>query len=136
MKKYPALVDVYYRTYTQDPESGGIISTWHYDDPTTYECNFMSLKGHAEQFGETYAQSDTVKLEVRPRDAEYIDLSMRFGNLRMKNEQTENYYRYVGDRTPGEVIDYVFNIDGMNPQVDNNGRIVAVEIFGFLAGVA
>jgi hypothetical protein len=54
----------------------------------------------------------------------------------MKNEQTENYYRYVGDRTPGEVIDYVFNIDGMNPQVDNNGRIVAVEIFGFLAGVA
>lgn len=131
-KSYPALVDVYYQTQEQDPISGAINSTWHYDDPSTYRCNFFSLKGHAEDFGATYAESDTVKLEVRPVDAQFIDLTMRFGNLRMRAEQTENYYSYVGDRAQGTPLDYYFNIDSMNPQVDINGRIVSVEIYGKL----
>lgn len=132
IKNYPALVDVYYQTTEQDPLTGEMITVWHYDDPETYRCNFMSLKGHAESFGADYSESDTVKVEVKPNDGEFINLSMRFGNLRMRHDQTERYFRYVGDRTP-ETIDYYFNIDSMNPQVDANGRIVCVEVYGTLA---
>jgi hypothetical protein len=133
-KKYPAYVDVYFKTTVQDPDTGDITSTWHYEDPHTYKCNFMSLKGHSEKFGATYASSDTVKLEVSPEDAQFINLSMRFGNLRMRLDDTNEYYKYVGNRAGGSVpVNYYFNIDGMNPQVDNNGRIVSVEVYGKLA---
>lgn len=131
-KKYPAMVDIYHETSYQDDLTGEQVTTWHYDEPFTYRCNFMSLKGHSEHFGETYADSDTVKVEVAPEDAKFINLSMRFGNLRMRTDETQQYYEYVGDRTP-ETVAYYFNIDSMNPQVDNNGRIVCVEIYGTLA---
>lgn len=135
-KTYPALVDVYRSTREQDPLSGDFETVWHYDEPYTYACNFMSLKGHGEEFGETYAESDAVKVEVSPEDAKFITLAMRFGNLRMRLDESEEYYKYVGDRFPDGPINYYFNIDSMNPQVDNNGRVVCVEIYGKLAEVA
>lgn len=135
-KQYPGLVDVYHQTTTADPDSGEIFREWHYDEPFTYRCNFMSLKGHAEQFGKTYGESDAVKVEVKPEDAKFINVGMRFGNLRMRLNENEDYYAYVGDRFPSLEVDYFFNIDSMNPQVDNNGRVVCVEIYGQLATVA
>lgn len=136
-KPYPALVDVYPQEITQDPISGTIIREWFYDDPSTYRCNFMSLKGHGEEFGAEYAEADSVKLEIDPQDARFITLAMRFGNLRMANDETQQYYSYVGDRLKDEEhASYYFNIDAMNPQVDNNGRIVCVEVYGRLAAAS
>lgn len=132
-KPYPALVDVYKRIRIQDPISGNMSFKWIYDEPETYRCNFMSLKGHSEEFGGGYAESDTVKVELSPKDARNIDLSQRFGNLRMAHDESQAYYSFVGDRVSNEVINYYFNIDGMNPQVDNNGRVVCVELYGRLA---
>jgi hypothetical protein len=133
-KPYPALVDVYHMTSTQPEGSLEIVREWHYDEPFTYECNFMSLTGHGEKFGVDYTEKDLVKIEVKPQDAKFINLGMRFGNVRMKNQDSEQYYAYVGDRIgDSNVIDYYFNIDSINPQVDNNGRIVCVEIYGKLA---
>ena len=130
-KQYPALVDVYNHEWRE--WAGEIYSYWNYDDPTVYRCNFMSLKGHSLQFGEAYASSDRVKIEVDPRDAEFIQIGMRFGNLRMKNDQSQQYYKYVGRLIPDIAVDYYFDIDAMNPQIDNNGRVVCVEIYGQLA---
>ena len=93
----------------------------------------MSLKGQSWRFGESYASSDRVKIEVDPRDAEFIQIGMRFGNLRMKHDQSQQYYKYVGRLIPDIAVDYYFDIDTMNPQVDNNGRVVCVEIYGQLA---
>ncbi len=95
-KQYPALVDVYHETTWVDPDSGEIFREWQYDEPYSYRCNFMSLKGHAEKFGAEYGASNTVKVEVRPEDAKFINLSMRFGNLRMTLDDDERYYAYVG----------------------------------------
>jgi len=133
-KQYPGLVDVYEQTTMQDPITGETVHVWDYDNPTTYVCNFMSLKGHTEEFGETYSDSDAVKLEVKPYDGSFINLSMRFGNIRMRLDETENYYEWVGRRFPD--VPYYFNLDGMNPQVDTRGRIVSVEVYGTLAAVA
>lgn len=136
-KPYPALVDVYLQRNVQDPVSGGVKSVWDYETPSTYRCNFMSLKGHGEEFGAEYAESDSVKLEIDPEDARFITLAMRFGNLRMANDETQQYYSYVGDRLKNEeYASYYFNIDAMNPQVDNNGRIVCVEVYGRLAAAS
>lgn len=132
-KPYPALVDVYKRVGIQDPVSGGIVYKWVYDDPETYRCNFMSLKGHSQSFGEVYAESDTVKVELAPEDARLVDLTQRFGNLRMAGDESQQYYAFVGDRMQTESINYYFNIDGMNPQVSTNGRVVCVEVYGKLA---
>lgn len=132
-KRYPALVDVYYEVVEQDPISGTTKRRWVYDDPTAHRCNFMSLKGHSESFGEAYTSTDSIKLEVSPEAARFITLGGRFGNLRMANDESQQYYSYVGDRMSAAVISYYFNIDSMNPQVDNNGRIVCVEIYGRLA---
>ncbi len=38
----------------------------------------------------------------------------------------------MSDRFSDQPIDYYFNIDSMNPQVDLNGRIVCVEVYGKL----
>lgn len=135
-KPYPALVDVYRRERVQDPMSGAITFEWRYDDPETYRCNFMSLKGHAESFGEVYAASDVVKVEVSPEDARHINLSQRLGNMRMAGDEGQQYYSFVGDRVSDAPINYYFNIDGMNPQVSPNGRVVCVEIYGKLAQAA
>lgn len=134
-KQYPALVDLYTERTTQDPINGEIIRAWDYDAPATYVCNFVSLKGHAEKFGAKYASADSVKLEVRPEDGSHVNLALRFGNLRMRLDETEKYYEHVGKRPNGGAR-YVFNIDAMNPQVDNLGRVVCVEVFGVLAQVA
>lgn len=133
-KQYPGLVDVYESTTVQDPTTGENITTWHYDSPTTYVCNFMSLRGHTEEFGETYSNTDAVKVEVEPEDASFINLSMRFGNIRMRLDENEHYYEWVGRRFPD--VPYYFNVDGMNPQIDTRGRVVSVEIYGTLAAVA
>jgi hypothetical protein len=136
-KPYPALVDVYKRVRVQNPVSGAFVYKWVYDDPETYRCNFMSLKGHGEEFGAAYTEADSVKLEIDPQDARFVTLAMRFGNLRMANDETQQYYSYVGDRLQSEKhASYYFNIDAMNPQVDNNGRIVCVEVYGRLAQAA
>jgi len=132
IKSYPALVDVYAETSTQDPITGSIVKAWDYANPATYVCNFVSLSGHAEKFGEKYASTDAVKVEVRPEDGQFINLSLRFGNLRMRPDETENYYENVGNRPDGPAT-HVFNIDAMNPQVDHLGRVVCVEVFGVLA---
>ena len=135
-KHYPALVDVYVERVVQDPLTGDVTRTWDYENPFTYVCNFMSLKGHAEKFGEkgTYDASDAVKVEVKPEDARFVTVAMRFGNLRKRTDDTQEYYRWVGRRS--ETEPYYFNIDSMNPQVDTGGRIVCVEIYGQLATLA
>lgn len=135
-KNYPALVDVYYQETFIDPNTSETIRVWRYDDPETYQCNFMSLKGHAEEFGDEFYDQDAVKLEVSPASARTINLSMRFGNIRMRNDETQEYYKFVGDRPTGNALRYYFNIDSMNPQVDHNGRVVCVEIYGVLTTVA
>ncbi|KQX75400.1 hypothetical protein [Aeromicrobium sp. Root472D3] len=134
-KAYPALVDVYTESETQDPITGGINHGWDYENPVTFGCNFFSLRGHAEKFGDEYANTDAVKLEVCPSDGALINLSQRFGHLRMRLDETETYYENVGMRPAGGRR-YVFNIDAMSPQVDPLGRVVCVEVFGVLAQVA
>jgi hypothetical protein len=131
VKRYPGLVDVYVETTSQDPVTGETVKAWDYENPATYLCNFYSLRGHAEKFGETYANTDAVKLEVRPAEGKFINLAQRFGNLRMRLDETEEYYENVGVRPDGGAH-YVFNIDGLNPQVDNHGRVVCIEIYGVL----
>lgn len=131
-KTYPSLVDVYFQITRRHPVTQEIIREWKYDEPLTFRCNYMSLSGHAEQYQKTlYEAMDDIRVEVLPQHAEQITLAMRFGNLRNANDPSEQYYRWVGQRTDG--APYYFNISAMHPKVDGIGRIQFVEIMGKLA---
>lgn len=133
-KTYPALVDVYFETVYEDPITGELVRKWVYDEPMVFKCNYMSLTGHAEKYQKSfYDDMDDIRVEVKPEDAEKITVAMRLGNLRNAHNEEEQYYRWVGKRHAS--IPYYFNISGMNPKVDGNGRIQYVEITAKLAAV-
>lgn len=129
---YPALVDFYFEETVKDPITGETIRTWRYDMPVTFSCNYLSLSGHAEAYQKSIFDSmDDIRVQLKPEDAEKVTVAMRLGNLRNAEHPEDQYYRWVGRRNPS--TPYYFNISGMHPKVDGNGRIQYVEITAKLA---
>lgn len=134
IKRYASLADFYYSTQEQDPITFDIITVWHYDDPDTKECLVEVLlpEDALEKFGEVYSDKEFVRIEMSVADSKSVDKDFRVGNLRMRHDESVTYY----DNYEGQTVNrYVFNIGGISPVLDMNGRPVAVEIFCDLAEV-
>jgi hypothetical protein len=115
MKRYELLADVYTYVFDgQDPESGQFEFHWEYDNPVVTKATGGSIKpfDSLESFGKTYQNAQMVQLFMPYRPS----LRDKVGRIRDKKGNVQ-FLETTGDHT-------IFEIFGVFPQVDMNGKTV------------
>lgn len=117
-KRYPSLADLYEKVEVFNEELGTYSYDWDYSNPKTVACNVTSLEpdNSLEQFGAEYTNKIFVKIEYATN---VITLRHQAGNLRTKDGSSKYYY--IDDNAPGN---YIFNVSGVNTQIDALGNLV------------
>ncbi|MDJ0395906.1 hypothetical protein QMK17_21540 [Rhodococcus sp. G-MC3] len=126
-KLYPSLIDIYTQRTMYDPDTGETVRDWDYLEYDTVECVIAAVnpEDSLEQFGPEYSDKKFVRVELAVGE---WSLSQRAGNLRSK--QGEYYYQsWNGQRYEQDL----FNVSGLNTQLDIDGRIVGYELYLELA---
>ncbi|MFF7496318.1 hypothetical protein [Streptomyces rubiginosohelvolus] len=115
MKRYELLVDIYQYHYDgQDPDSGGMLYHYDYENPVVTKATGGSIKPFEslESFGPQYRNAQMVQLYMPYRPS----LRDRLGRIRNKAGEVQ-FIEPDGDSTE-------FEIFGVFPQEDMNGRTV------------
>lgn len=123
VRTYPSLIDIYTQRTITDPDTNETVRDWDYLEYDTVECLIAAVNPEdtLEQFGKEYANKKFVRVELPVGE---WSLDQRAGNLRSKCG--ESYYQSWNGQHYEQDI---FNVSGLNTQLDINGRIVGYELY-------